>query len=86
MLLRDALRRLGWRSFLDARLARFVYLDEAGISSKKEEPWLVVAGVIVHGDHQLDKLYDALADVLKLVPEDHGDELILHTSDIYGGE
>jgi hypothetical protein len=68
-----------------AELARFVYLDESGISNPEQEPWLVVGGVIVHGDHQLDGLYDALEGILQKVPEEQRDGLILHTSDIYGG-
>jgi len=65
-------------------LARFVYMDEAGTSNKAHEPWLVVGGVIVHGDHQLDNLYNALAEILqKHLPG--MDDVILHTCDIYGG-
>lgn len=32
---------------------RFVYLDESGVGDAKHEPFLVVAGVIVHADIQL---------------------------------
>lgn len=65
------------------KLARFVYLDEAGTGG---EPWLVVGGVIVHGDHQLDNLYEALREILeKHLPAEKRDELVLHTCDIYGG-
>jgi hypothetical protein len=31
---------------------RFIYLDEAGISNPANEPYLVVAGVIIDADHQ----------------------------------
>jgi len=34
------------------RLVRIVYFDEAGTSSNVQEPYLVVAGIIVHGDTQ----------------------------------
>jgi hypothetical protein len=32
---------------------RLIYLDEAGVSNKAQEPWLVVGGVIVDADRQL---------------------------------
>jgi hypothetical protein len=67
-------------------LARFVYVDESGISGGRQEPWLVVAAVIVHGDHQLDSLYDALHEIVqKRVPEEFRTGLVLHASDVYGG-
>lgn len=65
---------------------RLVYLDEAGISSKSQEPFLVVGGVIVHGDHQLGKLEKELESILdRHVPDKYRDSLVLHASDIYGG-
>ena len=32
---------------------RLIYLDEAGISNIKQEPFVTMAGIIVHGDSQL---------------------------------
>jgi hypothetical protein len=68
-------------------LSRFVYLDEAGISSRQQEPWLIVAGLVVHGDTQLNKLYRELEAVTaKHIPTRHREAgLKLHASDIYGG-
>jgi hypothetical protein len=65
-------------------LARFVYLDEAGTGG---EPWLVVGGVIVHGDHQPDNLCNALAEILeKHVPAELREGgLVIHSCDVYGG-
>lgn len=77
------LRALGGGPLRGDNLARFVYLDEAGTG--KDDPWLVVGGVIVHGDKQLDRLYEALAEIQKKVPEDKRDTHVLHTCDIYGG-
>lgn len=76
---------LGGHPLAGVELARFVYLDESGISNPEQEPWLVVGGVIVHGDHQLDSLYDALEGILEKVPEEQRQGLVLHTADIYGG-
>jgi hypothetical protein len=67
-------------------LARFVYLDEAGISNPRQEPWLVVAGLLVHADTQLNKVYAELAAVVERhIPEKDRQGLVLHASDIYGG-
>jgi hypothetical protein len=65
------LRAFGGGTLRGESVARFVYLDEAGTSNKTQEPWLVVGGAIVHGDHQIDKLYSALAEISrKHVPEE----------------
>jgi hypothetical protein len=67
-------------------LVRLVYLDESGISSKLEEPYLVVGGVIVHGDHQLAKVETALEAVLERhIPEGQRYGLVFHSGNIYGG-
>jgi Protein of unknown function (DUF3800) len=34
------------------RLVRVAYFDEAGVADEKQEPYLVVAGVMIHGDDQ----------------------------------
>lgn len=81
-----ARRAFGGGSLVGDKLVRLVYLDEAGISSKVQEPYLVVAGLIVHGDHQLAKLEKELERVVKThIPANMRDGLVLHTSDIYGG-
>jgi hypothetical protein len=67
-------------------LVRLAYFDEAGVSSKNQEPYLVVGGILVHGDHQLEKLEQELAAVVdRHIPEKYREGLTLHTSDIYGG-
>src|SRR5258706_338524 len=80
------LRALGGAPLLGANLTRFVYLDEAGISGK-QEPWLVVGGVLVDGDTQLDDLYREIEVVSERhLPQDYRDEdIILHAGDLYGG-
>lgn len=65
---------------------RIVYLDESGTSNKQEEPEIVVAGVIVHGDHQLNKLRYALSKIMEdHIPAQDRDSVVLHATDIYGG-
>lgn len=46
-------RALGGARLEGTRIVRLVYLDEAGLSRSSEEPFLVVAGAIVHADHKL---------------------------------
>jgi hypothetical protein len=80
------LRALGGGTLLGSNLGRFVYLDEAGVSSQQQEPWLVVAGLLVHADTQLNRLYKELESVAERhIPEGDRKGLVLHTSDIYGG-
>ena len=60
--------RSPWLSFSGHRLhgdnlVRFVYLDEAGISKPKQEPWVVVAGFVLDADKQLVELEDRLAEL-----------------------
>lgn len=67
-------------------LVRIAYIDESGVSDRRQEPILVVGGVLVHGDHQLDKLESALQEIAKKhIPEEYRDGLVLHTSEIYNG-
>jgi hypothetical protein len=63
---------------------RFVFLDEGGIS--KREPWVVVAGVIVHGDSQVVPLEERL-DFLKKkhIPKELQDDFIFHATDLWSG-
>lgn len=42
---------------------RFAYLDESGIGNPKAEPFVVVAGVIVHADIQLRPIEQYLCDM-----------------------
>ena len=80
------LRALGGGPLAGNNLARIAYLDEAGISNRRQEPWLVVAGILVHGDHQVDKVYADLEGVIeKHIPEKYRDGLVLHACEIYGG-
>lgn len=64
-------------------MTRFVYLDEAGTSGNADDPRIVVAGIIVHGDKQLTELYASLDQIARdLVPEYPG--LVFHACDVYG--
>lgn len=65
---------------------RIVYLDEAGTGGDKDGPFIVVGGVIVHGDHQLNKLRAELARIMEdHVPAKDRSTIVLHSGDIYSG-
>lgn len=77
---------LGGAPLQGDRLVRLAYFDESGMSSKTQEPWVVVGGALVHGDHQLTKLELALeAIVNEHIPEGDRDNFVLHAGEIYGG-
>lgn len=79
-------RALCGGELLGDRLVRVVYLDEAGTGGKAQEPYIVVAGVIVHGDHQLQKLRASLAEIMeKHIPEADRESLVIHAKDLYAG-
>jgi hypothetical protein len=48
---------------------RYVFIDEAGTSSR--EPISVVVGIIVHADNQCVTLEQAIASALELIPQQH---------------
>jgi hypothetical protein len=63
---------------------RFVFLDEGGIS--QHEPFVVVAGVIVHGDEQLIPLEKELDRLIrKHIPPEQQPGFVFHAKDIWSG-
>lgn len=63
---------------------RLVYLDEAGTTSSATS--LVVAGVIVEGDHQWPKVDDRIAAIVeKYIPEEDRLGFAFHATDIFHG-
>ena len=66
------------------RLVRIAYMDESG--ADPNDPVLVQAAVIVHGDAQLVPLCQKLEVLVeKHIPEKHRDGFIFHAADIYNG-
>lgn len=79
-------RAFGGGELAGDRLLRIVYLDESGTSRKSDEPNVYVAGVIVHGDHQLNNLRRELGRIVEThIPEQDREKPVLHACDIYGG-
>jgi hypothetical protein len=76
---------LGGRALNGEELLRFVYVDEAGISRAKDEPFVVVAGAIVHADRSLtaiERHFDRLRNEL-LFSEDR--EFVFHVKEMMNG-
>lgn len=68
------------------KLVRFVYLDEAGIANPKHEPFVVVAGVIIHADKQWKAIENYLKDMIAdLIPEDRRNGFFFHAKDQFHG-
>ncbi len=65
---------------------RLIYLDEAGISNPRQEPYLVVAGVIVHGDNQWKALEKGLWDIVcEYIPEKDRKGFVFHATELFSG-
>jgi hypothetical protein len=65
---------------------RLVYLDEAGISNPREEPILVVAGIIVHGDDQWKNLEQEILSLRgEYIPEQFREGFVFHATELFSG-
>jgi hypothetical protein len=66
------------------RLVRLVYVDEAGISNPKQEPFLVVAAVVIDADKKLvaiERHLNRLVD--RHIPERHRDGFVFHATELF---
>ena len=85
------MRALGLRSLsgnrLDGnRLLRLVYLDEAGLSKPSEEPFLVVAGIIVDADKKLTAIERHLERIaVRNIRSEMLDGFVFHAKEIFNG-
>lgn len=69
------------------KIMRFVYLDEAGIANPKQEPYTVVAGVMMHIDGQYGPLQKYLLDMADdVVGKDRPKDFYFHAKDIWHGK
>jgi hypothetical protein len=65
---------------------RLVYLDEAGVSNPAQEPFLIVAGVIIDADQDWRSLALHLKSLArKYLPEDDRDGFVFHAHEIWHG-
>lgn len=67
-------------------MMRMVYMDEAGLSNPKHEPFVVVAGIIVHADNQLVAVSNYLKRlVARHIPIQHQEGFVFHAKEIFHG-
>ncbi|MGZ5790576.1 MAG: DUF3800 domain-containing protein, partial [Burkholderiaceae bacterium] len=65
---------------------RLVYVDEAGIGSKTQEPYTVVAGVLIDADKKLDQVEAELQKIIeKLVPQQYKYNFVIHAKELWNG-
>lgn len=63
---------------------RLVYMDEAGISNPKEEPFLTFAGIIVHADSKLNAIENQLEKLLsRHIPARLRNGFVFHATEIF---
>src|SRR6266849_3413019 len=75
---------LGGGPLLGDNLVRMIYLDESGISAT--EPYVVVAGVIIHADKQWKGLEKYLLDMVdELIPPAMRDNFYFHATELFSG-
>lgn len=68
-----------------SKLVRIAYLDETGLSSMEQEPYTVVAGLLLNGDEEMIRLEKNLAEIVAQFPENHEEKRFIHTAQMYGG-
>ncbi len=67
-------------------LMRFVYIDEAGLSKRSEEPFLTVAAVILHADQKLVAVERCLQGILERhIPKAQQDNFVFHAAELFNG-
>lgn len=67
-------------------MVRFAYMDEAGISNPEHEPYVVVCGIIVHGDDELNRVESALdALVRDFIPVEYHGTFVFHAMHLFNG-
>lgn len=68
------------------KLMRMAYLDEAGISNPRHEPFIVVAGIIVDADNQWKKVENNLNSIIEeFIPKDEQEACIFHATELFSG-
>lgn len=65
---------------------RHVYLDEAGVANPRDEPHIIVAGIIVNPDEHFLRLRAYLRNLaLEYLPDEDPDFVQFHAKDIFHG-
>lgn len=82
----SAVRAIWGGELAGDRMTRFLYLDESGVANPGQEPWVVVAGIIIHADRQwklLEERLSALAD--DYAPGGSRDGFVFHAKELWSG-
>src|SRR5262249_13149911 len=67
-------------------MARTLFLDEAGMSRPKDEPFVVVAGGMIHHDSQWKPIQDPLWHmIVESVPKERWNGAYFHAHKMYHG-
>lgn len=81
-----SLRALGGGKLSGNRIVRLVYVDEAGISNPKHEPFVVVAGAVIHADNTLRAVERYLDRLIKRhIPEKDQKDFVFHAAELFNG-
>ena len=81
-----SLRAFGGAPLNGSKWVRVLYMDESGIGNIKSDPFLVVAGVVIHADTQWGMLANRLDQMLSnAVPPGAPKPRFLHAKDVFHG-
>jgi Protein of unknown function (DUF3800) len=81
-----SLHALGGSELRGDNLVRFVYLDESGIANPEQEPYTVVAGVMVHADKHWKAIETYLLGMVeRFVPLDKREGFFFSGKDLHHG-
>jgi hypothetical protein len=65
---------------------RFTYIDEAGISRRDQEPFLVVGGIVVHVDNDLNGIENQLQRIFdRHVPARLRNDFVFSAKEVFNG-
>ena len=81
-----ASRSLSGHALHGSKVVRLAYIDEAGISNPRQEPFLVVAAVLIHADRNLieiERYLDKL--VSQYIPVDFQNDFVFHAKELFNG-
>ena len=77
---------LGGAPLIGNRIVRMIYLDAAGLSNPVQEPYVVMAGVIVNADKQWKALSQYLSDMAdEIAPPEHREGFAFHATELFSG-
>jgi len=68
------------------KLVRLTYLDDAGLFNAKQEPFIVIGGVMIDADRQMIPVEDHIQELVwKHIPEKDWVGFAFHASDLWHG-